>query len=78
MAACVITALPMVGDYYTNNLLSASPRTEMVGNQIVFFLQQTTQPQVGASLVLMLSAALLVVMAGYLVSVNRAQKLVTR
>lgn len=78
IAASVITALPMVGDYYTNDLLSASPRTEMIGNQIVFFLQETTQPQVGASLVLILSALLLVVMAGYLVSVKRAQALVTR
>lgn len=78
IAASVITALPMVGDYYTNDLLSASPRTEMVGNQIVYFLQSTTQPQVGASLVLILSAVLLVAMAGYLVSVSRAQRLVSR
>jgi ABC-type spermidine/putrescine transport system permease subunit I len=78
IAASVITALPMVGDYYTNDLLSASPRTEMIGNQIVYFLQGTTQPQVGASLVLILSVLLLVLMAGYLVSVSRAQKLVTR
>ena len=78
IAASVITALPMVGDYYTNDLLSASPRTEMVGNQIVGYLQQSSQPQIGASLVLILAVLLLIVMAGYLVSVNRAQKLVTR
>ncbi|HEY4331491.1 MAG TPA: ABC transporter permease [Ilumatobacteraceae bacterium] len=78
IAASVITALPMVGDYYTNDLLSASPRTAMIGNQIVYFLQNTTQPQVGASLVLILSAVLIAAMAWYLVSVSRAQKLVTR
>ena len=78
IAASVITALPMVGDYYTNDLLSASPRTEMVGNQIVYYLQETTQPQVGASLVLLLVAVLVVAMAWYLVSISRAQKLVTR
>ena len=27
MAATVITALPMFGDYYTNTLMSGSPRT---------------------------------------------------
>ncbi len=78
VAASVITALPMVGDYYTNALLSASPKTAMIGNQIVYFLQDTTQPQIGASLVLILSVVLLIAMAGYLVSVSRAQKLVTR
>jgi len=78
LAAAMITALPMVGDYFTNDVLSASPRTEMIGNQVVYYLQQTTQPQVGASLVLILSAVLIVVTAGYLISVSRAQKLVTR
>ena len=34
MAAVVITALPMFGDYYTNTILSGSPRTTMIGNQI--------------------------------------------
>lgn len=73
VAACVITALPMVGDYYTNALLSASPRTEMIGNQIVYFLQQTTQPQVGASLVLLLVAVLLALAAIYLIGTRRAR-----
>ena len=40
LAAAVITALPMIGDYYTADLLSGSPRTSMIGNQIEFYLFQ--------------------------------------
>ena len=36
--ATVVTALPMFGDYYTNTLVSGSPTTTMVGNQIEFYL----------------------------------------
>ena len=68
----VITALPMFGDYYTNGYLSGSPRTEMIGNQIEFYLRGTSQPQIGAALVLILSAFLLVLMAYYLVTTDRA------
>jgi spermidine/putrescine transport system permease protein len=34
VAAVLLTCLPMLGDYFTNDLLSASPRTSMVGNLI--------------------------------------------
>jgi spermidine/putrescine transport system permease protein len=77
LAASVITVLPMFGDYYTNGFLtSGSPRTEMIGNQIEFYLRGTSQPQTGASLVLILSAMLLVLMAYYLVVTVRAQRAV--
>ncbi len=75
MAASVITVLPMCGDYYTNSVLSESPRTNMVGNQIVNYLGESTQPQVGASLVLIMMAMLAVLMVYYLMSVAREQKL---
>jgi spermidine/putrescine transport system permease protein len=65
LAASVITALPMFGDYYTNTILSGSPRTEMVGNQIES-LTRTIEPQRGSVLVLILSALLFVMMAYYL------------
>jgi ABC-type spermidine/putrescine transport system permease subunit I len=65
LAASVITALPMFGDYYTNTILSGSPRTEMVGNQIES-LTRTIEPQRGSVLVLVLSALLFVMMAYYL------------
>ena len=34
LAGMFITALPMVGDYFTNQLLSATPNTTMIGNVI--------------------------------------------
>jgi ABC-type spermidine/putrescine transport system permease subunit I len=75
MAASVITMLPMFGDYYTNTFLSSgSPRTEMIGNQIERDLRGSSQSQTGASLVLLLSAMLLVLMTYYLVVTVRAQR----
>jgi spermidine/putrescine transport system permease protein len=79
MAASVITILPMCGDYYTNAYLtSGSPRTEMVGNQVVFYLQESSRPQNGAALVLILMAFLVVLMVYYLVSTVRQQRQMDR
>ncbi|MDO8364267.1 MAG: ABC transporter permease [Actinomycetota bacterium] len=79
MAASVITILPMCGDYYTNTYLSrGSPRTEMVGNQIDYFLRNSSQPQTGASLVLLLMAFLFVLMVYYLVITVRQQRAAER
>lgn len=78
-AAGVVTILPMCGDYYTNSYLtSGSPRTEMIGNQIEFFLRGSSQPQNGASLVLLLMAALAVLMGYYLVITFRQQRAAER
>ena len=75
MAASVIVVLPMCGDYYTNTYLTGgSPRTEMVGNQIEFFLRGTSQPQTGASLVIILMVFLMVAMAYYLITIARSQR----
>ncbi len=74
LAASVITALPMFGDYYTNTILSGSPGTEMIGNQIELYITRSRQPQNGAVLVLILSALLLVLMSYYLVITTRAQR----
>lgn len=75
MAASVIVVLPMCGDYYTNTYLTGgSPRTEMVGNQIEFFLRGSSQPQAGASLVIILMALLMVLMAYYLIAIARSQR----
>ena len=51
LAAAVLTALPMTGDYYTADLLSGAPRTSMIGNQIEFYLFRGSQKASGASLV---------------------------
>jgi spermidine/putrescine transport system permease protein len=70
----VITALPMTGDYYTNTLVSGSPRTNMIGNQIQFYLLAGPQKDVGAALVLLLSLVLLFFMAYYLILTQRASR----
>jgi ABC-type spermidine/putrescine transport system permease subunit I len=75
MAASVIVVLPMCGDYYTNTYLTGgSPRTEMVGNQIEFYLRGTSQPQTGASLVIILMMFLMVAMGYYLITIARSQR----
>jgi spermidine/putrescine transport system permease protein len=75
LAGAVIITLPMFGDYYTPNLMTASPENSMVGNAIDFALQggQGQQPK-GAALTLLLSAFIAVLMVYYLVSVARAAK----
>lgn len=72
LAAGAITALPMFGDYYTQDLLSQSPRTSMIGNQIATFLKSGASKQTGAALVLSLSLFLAILMTYYLWSTNRA------
>ncbi|MFL6179511.1 MAG: ABC transporter permease [Actinomycetes bacterium] len=74
ITSIVITALPMFGDYYTNTLVSNSPATVMVGNSIEKSLQSGFSRAQGASLVLLLSAVLLVFMAYYLMLTVRASK----
>ena len=75
LAGAVIITLPMFGDYYTPNLMTASPENTMIGNAIDFRLQggQGQQPA-GAALTLMLSAFIAGLMVYYLVSVARAAR----
>ena len=73
-AAAVLIALPMFGDYYTNDLLSRSPKTEMLGNQIDYYINNSSQPQRGAILVIMLSTLLLVALSWYLRSTSKIGK----
>jgi spermidine/putrescine transport system permease protein len=74
MAASVLIALPMFGDYYTNDVISGSPRTSMVGNQINLFFQGGPQRTVGASLVIILSLLMAVLMSYYLWTTVRASR----
>ena len=66
VAAGILIALPMFGDYYTNDLLSRSPNTEMLGNQIDFYINNSSEPQNGAVLVMFLSGMLLIGLSWYL------------
>jgi spermidine/putrescine transport system permease protein len=75
LAGLVIIMLPMFGDYYTPNLLSGSPRTVMMGNTIDQFINQTnSQGTTGAALTIILMMFVAVLMAYYLVTINRATK----
>ena len=74
LAATVIILLPMFGDYYTQDLLSANPRTSMFANAISRLLFSRTGGAEGASLVIYLSLFLVVLMAYYLVSTARAAR----
>jgi ABC-type spermidine/putrescine transport system permease subunit I len=58
LAGMMITVLPMIGDYFTNQLLSASPGTTMIGNAIEGQLNVSDLEGQGAAL----SIALLVVL----------------
>jgi putrescine transport system permease protein len=66
LAGAALIALPMFGDYYTPDLVSASTRTSMIGNQIDQLTRQGSEKVTGAVLTLLLAAVLLVLMAYYL------------
>jgi len=74
LGGCVIITLPMFGDYYTPNLVSSSPSTSMLGNQIYLYFHGGPQPDVGATLTVVLAIFLSILMAYYLYSVAKAQK----
>jgi putrescine transport system permease protein len=66
LAGSVLIALPMFGDYYTPDLVCASPKCNMIGNQIDQLTRQGSEKVVGSVLTLLLAAVLLVLMAYYL------------
>jgi spermidine/putrescine transport system permease protein len=72
-AGLVIISLPMFGDYYTNNLLSNSPKTNMIGNLIDDAVNTQGQGPQGAVLVILLMILLIVPMLYYMRSTLRTQ-----
>jgi putrescine transport system permease protein len=72
LAGTVLIALPMFGDYYTNDLVSASTQTSMTGNQIDLFTRQGSQKTEGAALTIVLALVLLAFMLYYLRVTRRA------
>jgi putrescine transport system permease protein len=72
LAGAVLIALPMFGDYYTADLVSASTQTNMIGNQIDEFMRQGSEKVTGAALTLLLSVFLLILMFYYLRTTRRA------
>ena len=72
VAGVFITALPMLGDYFTNQLLSAAPGTTMIGNAIEGQLNSPGETGQGAVLALMLLVVLLIPMVYYVWSTARS------
>jgi spermidine/putrescine transport system permease protein len=74
LASLVIVTLPMFGDYYTNNLLSGSPRTTMFGNLLDNSMEATGQGPQAAILVLFLVVFLMIPMLYYMRETAKAQR----
>jgi ABC-type spermidine/putrescine transport system permease subunit I len=74
IAGTFITALPMLGDYFTNQLLSGAPGTTMIGNAIEGQLDSPGETGQGAVLALMLLGVLLLPMIYYVISTARASR----
>jgi ABC-type spermidine/putrescine transport system permease subunit I len=72
LAGLVLVALPMTGDYFTNDLLSASPSTAMLGNLINTSVANPTQAGQAGALVLVLVLAMAVPMLLYVRSSVRS------
>jgi ABC-type spermidine/putrescine transport system permease subunit I len=73
LTGMLITVLPMLGDYYTNQLLSGAPNTSMIGNVIQGQLSTPSAGQ-GAILSLIVLVVLIVPMIYYVVQTNRASR----
>jgi ABC-type spermidine/putrescine transport system permease subunit I len=73
LTGMLITVLPMLGDYFTNTLLSGARDTSMIGNLIEGQLSTPSAGQ-GAILSLIVLLVLLVPMIYYVVQTNRASR----
>jgi putrescine transport system permease protein len=71
LAGTVLIMLPMFGDYYTPNLLSGSPRTRMIANEIDSFINSGIGGAKGAALTVILMLFVGLLMTYYMISVAR-------
>jgi ABC-type spermidine/putrescine transport system permease subunit I len=74
MTGLLITVLPMLGDYYTNQMLSGTASTSMIGNLIQGQLGTPGLEGQGAVLSLLVLIVLLAPMIYYVMSTNRASR----
>jgi ABC-type spermidine/putrescine transport system permease subunit I len=74
LTGMLITVLPMVGDYFTNQLLSGAPGTSMIGNLIQGQLGTPGLQSQGAVLALLVLLVLLIPMVYYVISTNRSSR----
>jgi spermidine/putrescine transport system permease protein len=74
MTAMLITVLPMLGDYFTNQLMSGATNTSMLGNVINQELSTPLFQGEGAVLSLMVLVVLLIPMIWYVIATNRTSQ----
>jgi len=74
LTGMLITVLPMLGDYFTNQLLSGTAGTAMIGNDINGDLSTSAFQGQGAVLSLMLLLVLVAPMVYYVVATNRSSR----
>jgi spermidine/putrescine transport system permease protein len=74
LTGLLITVLPMIGDYYTNQLMSGAASTSMIGNLIQGQLGTPGLEGQGAVLSLVLLLVLLIPMIYYVVATNRSSR----
>ncbi|MGH9170960.1 MAG: ABC transporter permease [Acidimicrobiales bacterium] len=74
MAGMFVTVLPMVGDYFTNQLLSARKSNTMIGNTIEGQLNYASEQSDGAAAAVVLLVILVPAMIYYVRSTNKASK----
>lgn len=74
LTGMLITVLPMLGDYFTNQLLSGTPGTAMIGNVIDGDLSTQAFEGQGAVLSMLLLLVLVVPMIYYVVATNRSSR----
>ncbi|HEY1623729.1 MAG TPA: ABC transporter permease [Streptosporangiaceae bacterium] len=74
LTGLLITVLPMLGDYYTNQLLSGAASTSMIGNLIQGQLGTPGLEGQGAVLSMVLLLVLIVPMIYYVIATNRSAR----
>jgi ABC-type spermidine/putrescine transport system permease subunit I len=74
LTGMLITVLPMLGDYFTNQLLSGAPNTSMIGNLIEGQLGTPGLQGQGAVLSLLLLLVLIIPMIYYVIATNRSSR----
>ena len=74
LTGLLITVLPMLGDYYTNQLLSGAASTSMIGNLIQGQLGTPGLEGQGAVLSMLLLLVLLIPMIYYVIATNRSSR----
>jgi spermidine/putrescine transport system permease protein len=77
LTGMLIIVLPMLGDYFTNQLLSGTTGTTMIGNVIDGQLQTPAFQAEGAVLSLMLLLVLTLPMVYYVIATNRSSRSAT-